>query len=138
MEQNHRNDAELISVSLNTKNSNLGAAYGNDVQTASPWLYHELSMTRVLRKHIDRKAESIQKRSFATAESVSVLHHVDMSHFPVLDMNSFFDWLSKKMVIVIRMTCLMNCIVSIPSINVNIWMMIEINFLDRSDLCQTI
>lgn len=82
-------------IFLNTRNSNLEEAYNSKVQTASPWIYHELSMTHVLRKHINRKLdEDVIKHEASLQESVSVVHTVSMEHLPIVDMRSFFSWLS--------------------------------------------
>lgn len=79
---------------LNTGNSNLGEAYGESVQTASPWIYHELSMTRVLRKHLDRDSRLIRKAMLEERqEMVSVIHEVGIPHLHKINMEDFFDWL---------------------------------------------
>lgn len=82
---------------LNTGNSNLGEAYGKSVQTASPWIYHELSMTRVLRRHLDRESKLIRKAVLEEAQGMlSVLHKVDIPHLRKMSINDFFSWLTRS------------------------------------------
>lgn len=85
-------DASEYVCFLNTSNSNLGDAYGNEVNTASPWIYHELETAKVLRS-VSHYLSPGTIRSRAQ-DSVNINHKVDMSSFYTMNVAQFGQWLN--------------------------------------------
>lgn len=83
---------------LNTQQSNLEDCYGNDVQTASPWIYHELSTMKVLRKKVPTgRPEPIRKRyKFTEDKALSVTHTVSLAEYPQIGFGDLYNWLKQK------------------------------------------
>lgn len=76
---------------LNTSNSILKEGYGSQEQTSSPWIYHELLMTKFLKENKPhRLLPEERKRHF---DSVEVAYNVDLSHLSTLSMDNFSKWI---------------------------------------------
>ena len=66
-------------------------------QTESPWLYHELAMTRLVRKRklSDYREEIIHKGYFNEQASLKIKYDVDTSHLYPLNLSDLELWSNK-------------------------------------------
>ena len=72
---------------LNTVNSTLKKGYGNEEQVTSPWIYHELVMTKYLQ-------DKQRMRPILEGRDLRVSRTVDLSYLYKMDFASFQDWVS--------------------------------------------
>lgn len=84
---------------LNTHNSNLKDCCGRTVATASPWIFHEISMMKVLRQQTPRRLLNEQKRT-RTIDSISqttqFIHNIPIWELPKIDASELISWLSNE------------------------------------------
>lgn len=72
---------------LNTVNSTLKEGYENEEQVTSPWIYHELVMTKYLQ-------DKQRMRPIQEGRDIRVSHTVDLSHLYKMDFASFQGWVN--------------------------------------------
>lgn len=72
---------------LNTLNSTLDDGYGSEEQVTSPWIYHELVMTKYLQ-------DKQRMRPIQEGRDIRVSHTVDLSHLYKMDFASFQGWVN--------------------------------------------
>lgn len=73
---------------LNTLNSTLDEGYGSEEQVTSPWIYHELVMTKYLQ-------DEQRVRPIHEGRDLRVSRTVDLSHLYKMDFVSFQDWVKR-------------------------------------------
>lgn len=73
---------------LNTLNSTLDEGYGSEEQVTSPWIYHELVMTKYLQ-------DEQRVRPIHEGRDLRVSRTVDLSHLYKMDFASFQDWVKR-------------------------------------------
>lgn len=71
---------------LNTVNSTLKDGYGNEEQVTSPWIYHELVMTKYLQ-------DKQRMRPILEGRDLRVSRTVDLSHLYKMDFRAFKEWI---------------------------------------------
>lgn len=71
---------------LNTVNSTLKEGYGSEEQVTSPWIYHELVMTKYLQDE-QRVRPIHEERDFQVSRTV------DLSHLYKMDFRAFKEWI---------------------------------------------
>lgn len=81
-------------IFLNTPNSIKPVRIAT--KTESPWIYHELSMTSVLRvnKPVRRKLKMFNE-STGKLTAKSVYYPVDLSHLAIMDYDEFIQWIKE-------------------------------------------
>lgn len=82
---------------LNTANSIAESDYKNSEITLSPWIYHELLITKVVREKLDRQVSVESKKSDipvfdSITESIKIKYNTEISHLFNLDNNSLIKW----------------------------------------------
>lgn len=73
---------------LNTLNSTLNEGYGSEEQVTSPWIYHELVMTKYLQ-------DEQRVRPIHEGRDFQVSRTVDLSHLYKMDFASFKYWVNR-------------------------------------------
>ena len=79
---------------LNTGNSTLYEGYGNQTQVASPWIYHELLMTKYLTQQLPKRSILESKIRHRNLDSEDVIYTVELSHLIPLSLSNFNKWIS--------------------------------------------
>ena len=62
--------------------------------TKSPWIYSEISMTRMLRRKApNRHIEELQKGGEVSARNLEVIYEVDLDHLIILNPETLLSWI---------------------------------------------
>lgn len=77
---------------LNTSNSNLKDAYYAEEVTDSPWIYHELSMAKMIWEN--RQRPILEHRALDSAGKI--IRKLDLKDFKVLEVNYFCNIISRS------------------------------------------
>ena len=81
---------------LNTKNSNMKDCYGKMVETASPWIYHELSTMKVLRMQIPNRILNEQVRVRTMDGMPQISHKIILERIPTIGLEKLSLWILEK------------------------------------------
>lgn len=91
--------AECV-IFLNTRNTVLSHEYGKDAQTGSPWIYHELCMTKMLApsernmgKRKKKRKTIVASKQEAILEALKVNLPIPTEHLETLSLPDFFEWI---------------------------------------------
>ncbi|WP_376959612.1 hypothetical protein ABNQ39_06820 [Azospirillum sp. A26] len=69
----------------------------NNPSTHSPWIYSEISMTKLVRKHNPREVIALEKRHITEGSpTLALMYDLDLDHLTGLNQGDLRNWLNAK------------------------------------------